>query len=78
MVQPDSSKRGIFLVIIFLLLQHAPLHCVLIYARFVLLHVYMIVYCGGFLFLDVLGFCLTSFSLQFFEIYRVSECCNLF
>jgi len=61
-----------------LLLLHAPLHYVILHARFALIHVYMISSCDGFLFLVVWAFVSRPCSLQFFEIYGVCEHCKLF
>jgi len=62
-------------------LQHAPLHCVTLHARFVLVHGYMIIYSGGFLFLDVLSFALRPFHFSFsksIELANVVNCFDIF
>ena len=47
------------------MLQHAPLHYVILHARFVLVYGYMIIYSGDFLFLDILAFALRPFHFSF-------------
>jgi len=68
---------GVFVFSFFLLLQHAPLHCVIIHSRLVLVHIYIMVYYGSFLFLDVLNFIFCPFHIGVSK-YIGSECCKFF
>jgi len=56
-----------FNYILLLLSQHAPLHCVILHARFFLIEHLPLDICS-----------LIHVLLQFFEVYRVSKVCKLF
>ena len=56
-----------FICILLLLSQHAPLHCVILHARFFLIELLSLDICS-----------LIHVLLQFFEVYRVSKVCKLF
>jgi hypothetical protein len=71
-----GTYRVFFIYI--LSLRHAPLHNVILHARFALIHVYMISYCGAFLFLVVWAFVFLPCSLHFFEINGVCKHRKLF
>ena len=60
------------------MLQHAPLHCVILHARFVLVHGNMIIYSGSFLFLDVLAFALRLFHFSFSKSIELANVVNCF
>jgi len=61
-----------------LLLQHAPLHYVILYARFVLVHGHMIIYSSGFLFWDVFSFALRPFHFSFSKSIELANVVNCF
>ena len=61
-----------------LLLQHAPLHYVILHVRFVLVHGYMIIYNSGFLFLGDLSFALCPFHFSFSKSIELANVVNCF
>ena len=72
-----------FFYLTILLSQYAPLHCVILHARFVLstfIWLFIVLFSCSWLF-ELMSFNICSLihvSLQFFEVYRVSKICKLF
>jgi len=60
------------------LLQHAPLHCTILHAEFVLVHGYVVFYISGFLILDVLAFALRPFHFSFSKSIDLASVVNCF